>query len=56
MSIDMGPPTHDKIVEACPAGGIPLRVMRHADVGIALAPCICLNKPVCSHRNPVFLG
>jgi hypothetical protein len=35
-----------KINGARPAAGIPRRFLRHANVGIALAPCICLNKPV----------
>jgi hypothetical protein len=45
-----------KIDAACPAAGIPSRFMRHANVGIALACCICLNKPVHSRPDIVFLG
>jgi hypothetical protein len=45
-----------KIEAACPAVGIPRRFMRHANVGIALACCICLNKPVRSRQDSVFLG
>jgi hypothetical protein len=45
-----------KIDAACHAVGILRRFMRHANVGIALACCICLNKPVRSRQDTVFLG
>jgi hypothetical protein len=45
-----------RIDAACPAAGIPRRFMRHANVGIALACCICLNKPDHSRPDIVFLG
>jgi hypothetical protein len=45
-----------KIDAACPAAGISRRFMRHANVGIALACCICLNKPVHARPDIVFLG
>jgi hypothetical protein len=41
---------------ACHTFGILRRFMRHANVGIALACRICLNKPVRSRRDTVFLG
>jgi hypothetical protein len=40
-----------KIDAARPKAGIPRRFMRHANVGIALACCICLNKPVRSRQD-----
>jgi hypothetical protein len=39
-----------KIDSARPTTGIPRRFMRHANVGIALAPCICLNKRICLNK------
>jgi hypothetical protein len=45
-----------EIDAACPAVGMPRRFMRHANVGIALACRICLNKPVRSRQDSVFLG
>jgi hypothetical protein len=44
-----------KTGDARPASGIPPRLVRHANVGIALAPRICLNKRVRS-KETVFLG
>ena len=41
---------------ACHTFGILRRFMRHANVGIALARRICLNKPVRSRQDTVFLG
>jgi hypothetical protein len=40
-----------KIDAARPNPGIPRRSRRHANVGIALACCICLNKPVRSRQD-----
>jgi hypothetical protein len=40
-----------KIDASREAVGIPSRFMRHANVGIALACCICLNKPVRSRQD-----
>jgi hypothetical protein len=40
-----------KIDSARPNRGIPRCSMPHANVGIALACCICLNKPVRSRQD-----
>jgi hypothetical protein len=40
----------------CRTLGIPRRFMRHANVGIALACCICLNKIACSNQDTVNSG
>jgi hypothetical protein len=45
-----------KIDAAWHAVGILRRFMRYANVGIALACRICLNKPVRSRQDTVFLG
>jgi hypothetical protein len=39
-----------KLNSARRAAGIPRRFLRHANVGIALAPRICLNKLICLNK------
>jgi len=45
-----------KIGALRPAAGISRRFIRHTNVGIALASCICLNKPVHSDGHTVYSG